>query len=224
MKKISDFNKKAFGNYMVVHSLYGMRGNIIALIIGMLDIFILLPALAPPFQSIYVYILVPPIAFLNLWGIWIIINPRKRQVQYTLFRGAFGIVCSAGLLIVAQKFAYTTLKLQTPLYFIFSFSLYFFALYYYYQKHVQKLCKQKKKSVSSRGIGSIGVASIAGAGQIIGGILIGSASQQVMGIVMMSIYSMLSFMSFHFIMELHRYYYLRRYIKDEGARLETSTD
>jgi hypothetical protein len=215
MKTITDFNKKAFENYMAVYAVSGMRGNIITLILAM-DILIVLPALGNPFQPLYVYILVPPIALLNFWGIWIIINSRKCQVQYTLFRGIFGIVYSIGLLVIAQKFAYTMLKLQTPLYLIFSFSLYVFALYHYYQKHVKKLCEQKKKSTSSSRIGVVGVASIAGVGQIIGNILIGSASQQTMAIVLMSICSMLSFMAFHFIMELHRYYYLRQYIKDGG--------
>jgi hypothetical protein len=155
MRKTTDFNKRAFKNYMIVYDVKRMRGNIITLVLLMLDMFILLMTFVPPFQPIYAYILVPPIAFLHLWGIWVVINPRKRQVQYTLFRGVFGIVCSLGLLIVTQKFAYTMLKLQTPLYFIFSFSLYFFALYHYYQKHVQKLCKPKRKSTSSRGLGVI---------------------------------------------------------------------
>jgi hypothetical protein len=216
MKTITDFNKKAFEIYMAVYSVDGMRGTIIGLIFILIDIFILLPAFAPPFQPIYVYILVPPIVFLHLWGIWIIINPRKRQLQYTLFRGVFGIVYSVGLFMIAQKFAYTMLKLQTPLYFIFSVSLYVFALYHYYLHHVKKLCEQKKKSTSSKGGGYTVVATFVVLGQIVGNILIGSASQQVMAIVLMSIWSMLSFMAFHFIMELHRYYYLRQYIKDGG--------
>ncbi len=57
--------------------------------------------------------------FLNVWAIWIVINPRKQQLQYTLFRGVFGIVCSVGLLVITQKFAYGMLGLQTPIYFVF---------------------------------------------------------------------------------------------------------
>ncbi|RVU63516.1 hypothetical protein BM74_14570 [Bacillus thuringiensis] len=35
-------------------------------------------------------------------------------------------------------------------------------------------------------------------------------------IVLMCVYSMLSLILFHFIMELHRYYYLRKYIESGG--------
>ncbi|AAP07913.1 hypothetical protein CN419_24640 [Bacillus cereus] len=35
-------------------------------------------------------------------------------------------------------------------------------------------------------------------------------------IVLMCVYSMFSFILFHFIMELHRYYYLRKHIEDGG--------
>ncbi|PRT20729.1 hypothetical protein C6353_00420 [Bacillus toyonensis] len=39
-------------------------------------------------------------------------------------------------------------------------------------------------------------------------------------IVLMCVYSMLSFMLFHFIMELHRYYYLRKHIEGGGRTHE----
>ncbi|AUD23785.1 hypothetical protein CU648_15340 [Bacillus sp. HBCD-sjtu] len=35
-------------------------------------------------------------------------------------------------------------------------------------------------------------------------------------IVLMCVYSMLSLILFHFIMELHRYYYLRKHIESGG--------
>ncbi|GGE59641.1 hypothetical protein [Priestia taiwanensis] len=216
MKKITDFNKKAFENYMAVYAVKDIRFNVLALVLVIADFFILLPSTSSPFQPIYVYILAPPIAFLNLWAIWISINPKKRQVQYTLFRGVFGIVCSLGLLIIAQKFAYGMLKLQTPLYFIFSFSSYSFALYYYYRSHIKKLQEPKKKSKSSTGIGAVGVASFVGLGQIVGNISIGFASQQMVAIVLMSFYSLFALALLHFIMELHRYYYLKQHLKDGG--------
>ncbi|PEA56066.1 hypothetical protein CON64_05410 [Bacillus pseudomycoides] len=216
MKKIIDFNKKAFEYYMAVYAVEDIRSTIITLVIGIADVFILLPAFANPFQLLYVYIVAPPIIFLNLWAIWIIINPRKRQLQYTLFRGVFGIVCSVGLLVIAQKFAYEMLELQTPIYFIFSFGLYSFALYHYYKNHIKKLQEPRKKSKSSKGMGGLGVTAFVGLGQLIANISLGFATQRMVAIVLMCVYSMLSLILFHFIMELHRYYYLRKHIESGG--------
>ncbi|MCC2497362.1 hypothetical protein LKM14_29060, partial [Bacillus cereus] len=81
---------------MALYAVNDIRSTIITLVIGIADIFVLLPAFANPVQPIYMYIIVPPVAFFNVWAIWIVINPRKRQLQYTLFRGVFGIVCSVG--------------------------------------------------------------------------------------------------------------------------------
>lgn len=216
MKKEIHFNKKAFEYYMAVYAVDDIRSTIITLVIGIADIFILLPAFANPFRLLYVYIVAPPIIFLNLWAIWIIINPGKRQLQYTLFRGIFGIVCSVGLLVIAQKFAYEMLQLQTPIYFIFSIGLYSFALYHYYKNHIKKLQEPIKKSNSSKGRGGFGVTVFVGLGQLIANISLGFATEQMVAIVLMCVYSMLSLILFHFIMELHRYYYLRKHIESEG--------
>ncbi|SFC32467.1 hypothetical protein SAMN04488168_103257 [Bacillus sp. 491mf] len=216
MKKSIDFNKKAFEYYMAVYAVEDIRSTIITLVIGIADIFVLAPAFANPFRLLYVYIVAPPIIFLNLWALWIIINPRKRQLQYTLFRGVFGIICSVGLLVIAQKFAYEMLQLQTPIYFIFSFGLYSFALYHYYKNHIKKLQEPRKKSKSSKGMGGLGVIAFVGLGQLIANISLGIATQQMVAIVLMCVYSMLSLILFHFIMELHRYYYLRKHIESGG--------
>ncbi|WP_142317083.1 hypothetical protein [Bacillus toyonensis] len=220
MKKNTDFNKKVFEYYMALYAVNDIRSTIITLVIGIADIFVLLPAFANPVQPIYMYIIVPPVAFLNVWAIWIVINPRKRQLQYTLFRGVFGIVCSVGLLVITQKFAYGMLGLQTPIYFIFSVDLYIFALNYYYKNHIKKLQEPIKKSKSSKKNSGFGVVAFVGLGQLIANISLGFATQKMVAIVLMCVYSMLSFMLFHFIMELHRYYYLRKHIEGGGRTHE----
>ena len=138
---------------MAVYAAQDIRSTIITLVIGIADIFVLAPAFANPFRLLYVYIVAPPIIFLNLWAIWIIINPRKRQLQYTLFRGVFGIVCSVGLLVIAQKFAYEMLELQTPIYFIFHL-VYIVLLCIIIIKIILKTSGTKKKSKSSKGMGA----------------------------------------------------------------------
>lgn len=151
-----------------------------------------------------------------MWAIWIAINPRKRQLQYTLFRGVYGTICSVGLLVITQKFAYEVLQLQTPIYFIFSVGLYGFALYHFYKNHIEKL-GTKKKSKSSKGTGGVKVAAIAaGSGQLIANIILSIATQQMGVIVFMCACTVFSFALFYMIIELHKYYYLRKHIEDGG--------
>uniref|UniRef100_UPI00106798B7 hypothetical protein n=1 Tax=Bacillus cereus TaxID=1396 RepID=UPI00106798B7 len=221
MKKSLDFNKKAFAHYMALYPVNEIRVHVIGLVLLGADVFVLLPAFANPFRLLYVYIVTPPVIFLNLWAILIAINPRKRQLQYTLFRGVYGAICSVGLLVITQKFAYGMLGLQTPIYFIFSVGLYIFALYYYYKNHIKKLQESIKKSKSSKKNSSFGVVAFVGLGQLIANISLGFATQKMVAIVLMCVYSMLSFMLFHFIIELHRYYYLRKHIEDGGRTHET---
>ncbi|TKH93984.1 hypothetical protein, partial [Bacillus cereus] len=174
-------------------------------------------AFANPFRLLYVYIVTPPVVFLNLWAIWIAINPRKRQLQYTLFRGVYGAICSVGLLVITQKYAYEVLQLQTPIYFILSFGLYSFALYHFYKNHIEKLQEPRKKSKSSKGTGGVKVAAIAaGLGQLIANIILSIATQQMGAIVFMSACTVFSFVLFYMIIELHKYYYLRKHIEDGG--------
>ncbi len=129
---------------MALYAVNDIRSTIITLVIGIADIFVLLPAFANPVQPIYMYIIVPPVAFLNVWAIWIVINPRKRQLQYTLFRGVFGIVCSVGLLVITQKVCIWNVKITNSHLFCFSVGLYIFALHYYYKNHIKNFRDQSK--------------------------------------------------------------------------------
>ncbi|BCD03111.1 hypothetical protein BC30052_0166 [Bacillus cereus] len=65
-------------------------------------------------------------------------------------------------------------------------------------------------------MGGIGAVAFVGLGQLIANISLGFATQQMVAIVLMCVYSMLSLILFHFIMELHRYYYLRKHIESGG--------
>ena len=104
------------------------------------------------------------------------------------------------------------LGLQTPIYFIFSVGLYIFALYYYYKNHIKNFRNQSKIKIIENS--SFGVVAFVGLGQLIANISLGFATQKMVAIVLMCVYSMLSFILFHFIMEFHRYYYLRKHIED----------
>ncbi|WP_242221283.1 hypothetical protein [Bacillus cereus group sp. BfR-BA-01380] len=218
MKKSIDFNKKAFAHYMAIYPVNEIRFHVIVLVLVGADMLVLLPALANSFRLLYVYVVAPPIIFLNLWAIWIAINPRKRQLQYTLFRGVYGIICSVGLLVITQKFAYEVLQLQTPIYFIFSVGLYGFALYHFYKNHIKKLQEPRKKSnVWKKETGSVKVAVfVVGLGQLVANIILSIATQQMGAIVFMCACTGFSFALFYMIMDLHRYYYLRKHIESGG--------
>ena len=72
---------------MALYAVNDIRSTIITLVIGIADIFVLLPAFCESCSTdIYVHNSSTS-CFLNVWAIWIVINPRKRQLQYTLFRG-----------------------------------------------------------------------------------------------------------------------------------------
>ena len=96
--------------------------------------------------------------------------------------------------------------------FCFSVGLYIFALNQYYKNHIRKLQDQSKIKVIEKLW--FRVVAFVGLGQLIANISLGFATQKMVAIVLMCVYSMLSFMLFHFIMELHRYYYLRKHIED----------
>ncbi|UOY91224.1 hypothetical protein MUG87_11725 [Ectobacillus sp. JY-23] len=209
MNKAIAYNKKALQQYMFLYPVSGVRENLVALIVGA-DVFIVVLTLAPPFQLLYAVLLLSPIAFLNIWAIWIAIHPRKRSVQYILFRGVFGVVFSFGLMTLTQKMAYGMIGLQTPLYFIVSFSLYGLALYGYTKRHIQKL-KEPIKNQEMAGKFGGSLAAAVGLGYLVANVSVGYATQQMVAVVLMSVFTVLSFVTFHFIMELHRYYIIKKY-------------
>ncbi|MEH7815376.1 hypothetical protein, partial [Bacillus toyonensis] len=95
--------------------------------------------------------------------------------------------------------------------------LYGFALYYFYKNHIEKLQEPRKKSKSAKGTGGVKVATIAaGSGQLIANIILSIATQQMGAIVFMSACTVISFVLFYMIIELHKYYYLRKHIEDGG--------
>lgn len=54
MERDVDFNKKSCEYYMAVYTVDDIRVNIITLVLGVADIFILLSAFANPVQLLYV--------------------------------------------------------------------------------------------------------------------------------------------------------------------------
>jgi hypothetical protein len=149
---------------------------------------------------------------MNVWAIALIVAPRRLQLNYVLFRGVFGIVCSLGFMIIIQKFAYGMLGLTTPWYAMGSFVVYGFALYQYMKFHIYKLKQSPYSQKSDRG-SRMPVATLTmltGGGYLLANISLAFVTEHTVAVVLMSVYIMLAFVVFHFMMDVHRYYWLRR--------------
>ncbi|MEO2256795.1 hypothetical protein ABGV43_07730 [Paenibacillus amylolyticus] len=196
----------------VIYAVDGIRLSAGILVLFFLNVFLLIPVFSVPFQSLYAYILLPPLAFMNIWAIALIAAPRRLQLNYVLFRGVFGIVCSVGFMVIIQKFAYGTLGLSTPWYAIGSFAVYGFALFQYVKFRLRKLQHppQRKKGDKSMGVPVATLTMITGGAYLLANISLAFVTQQTVAVVLMCIYIMLAFVVFHFIMDLHRYYWLRQ--------------
>ncbi|MEK4113748.1 hypothetical protein ABIC86_005429 [Paenibacillus sp. DS2363] len=196
----------------VIYAVDGIRLSAGILVLFFLNVFLLIPVFSVPFQSLYAYILLPPLAFMNIWAIALIAAPRRLQLNYVLFRGVFGIVCSVGFMAIIQKFAYGILGLSTPWYVIGSFVVYGFALFQYVKFHLRKLRQppQRKKGDKSPGVPVATITMITGGAYLLANISLAFVTQQTVAVVLMCVYIMLAFVVFHFIMDLHRYYWLRQ--------------
>ncbi|WP_235439964.1 hypothetical protein [Paenibacillus sp. DMB20] len=166
--------------------------------------------LSVPYEPLYAYLLLPPLVIMNAWALALIAVPRKLQLNYVLFRGVFGIVCSVGFMIVTQKFAYSGLHLTTPWYAVGSFAAYGFALYQYVRSHIRKLETPRMQSQDRSGMSMMTLTILTGLGYLLANLSLMFVSEKTVTIVLMCVYAMLAFVMFHFILELHRYYWLKR--------------
>lgn len=206
----SEYDRNAFESYLSLYPVEGIRLNVSILVMFFLNLFIAIPVFSVPYESFYAYVLLPPLAIMNLWALALIIAPKKLQLNYVLFRGVFGIVCSMGFLIVTQKFAYSVLQLNTPWYGIGSFAAYGFALYSYIRSHVQKLKKPRDERQKRSGMSIVSLTVVTGLGYLLANLSLMFVNGETVTIVLMCVYAMLAFIVFHFILEIHRYYWLRR--------------
>ncbi|MBD7970594.1 hypothetical protein [Paenibacillus gallinarum] len=201
---------KTNNDYLTMYPVSGIRLNAGILVLFFLNLFLVIPVFGVPYQPIYAYILLPPLAIMNIWALALIVAPRKLQLNYVLFRGVFGIVSSLGFIIATQKFAYTGLDFKTPMYAIGSFAAYGFALYHYIKSHLRKLKSPRKMKKQERRIPRVPVAALTGLGYLAANLSLMFVTEEAVTIVLMCVYSMLAFVMFHFILELHRYYGLNR--------------
>ncbi|CAI6084302.1 hypothetical protein PAECIP112173_04242 [Paenibacillus sp. JJ-100] len=206
------YPKETFENYLVIYASDGIRLSAGTLVLFFLNVFVLVPVFSVPYQPLYAYLLLPLLAVMNLWAIALIAAPRRLQLNYVLFRGVFGLVSSAAFMIVIQKFAYGTLGLTTPWYAIGSLAVYAFALIQYVRYRLQKLKQppQRQKGNKSSGMPVALLTTITGGAYLLANISLAFVTQQTVTVVLICVYIMLTFVVFHFVMDFHQYYWLRR--------------
>ncbi|WDH83115.1 hypothetical protein [Paenibacillus urinalis] len=214
----TDYDRTKFETYLSLYPVSTIRLNAGILVLFFLNVFLIIPILSAPYEPLYAYLLFPPLAVMNGWALALIAAPRKLQLNYILFRGVFGIVASLGLMLATQKFAYSSLELTTPWYAIGSFAVYGFALYHYVRSHLRKLrIPEKKQQEEHKRMRLLPLTMIAGLGYLLANLSLMFVSENTVVIVLMCVYSMLAFVLFHFIMELHRYYWNRRIHQGSSA-------
>lgn len=208
--KETSYQQDTLEKYLVGYAADGIRFSAGTLVLFFLNVFFLIPIFSVPFQLLYASILLPILAIMNVWAIALIIAPRRLQLNYVLFRGVFGVVSSLGFIIMIQKFAYGMLGLTTPWYAISSFTLYGLALFQYSKFHVRKLQQSLhgKKSGEGTPIPITTLPLLTGVGYILANISLAFVTQHMVVVVLICVYSMLAFVVFHFIMDLHRYYWI----------------
>lgn len=204
------YDRQAFKDYLSLYPVNTIRFNAGILVLFFLNVFLIIPVLSVPYEALYAYILLPPLVLMNLWALGLMAVPRKLQLNYVLFRGVFGIVCSVGFVVVTQKFAYSGLQLKTPWYAIGSFAALGLAFYFYMRSYIGKLQSPQKRGQSRPRMSRVTLAMVVGVGYLAANLSLMFISEDTVTIVLMCVYAMLAFVMFHFTMELHRYYWLKR--------------
>ncbi|KAA8786213.1 hypothetical protein EC604_20435 [Paenibacillus amylolyticus] len=211
MYKGTSYPEKTFQDYLVTYASDGIRLSAGTLVLFFLNVFLLIPIFSAPYQSLYAYLLLPPLAIMNLWAIVLIIAPRRLQLNYVLFRGVFGLVCSVSFMVGIQKFAYGT-GMTTAWYVIGSFVVYVFTLIQYVRFRLQKLKQSPRPNKIDKNfrMPTAVIAVITGGAYLMANISLAFVTEQTVVVILICVYNMLIFVVFHFVMDLHRYYWLRR--------------
>lgn len=212
------YHPETMANYAVPYPVESIRYQAGMLVWFMMNVFVLIPVLGNPFQPIYAYFLIPPLAAMNLWTLALMLMPRRLQLNYVLFRGIFGVMATLDFMIVNQKFAYGMLGLQGPWYGILSFAAYLVGFHYYAKSQIQKLKsppdsgnpRNKSRSPKNGQTTASVISAAAGLGYLAANLSVGLATQKMVSVVLMSVYTLLIFVLFHFIMDLHRYYWIKK--------------
>ncbi len=102
--------------------------------------------------------------------------------------------------------------MTTPWYVIGSFVVYVFTLIQYVRFRLQKLKQSPRPNKIDKNFRMpiAVIAVISGGTYLMANISLAVVTEQTVVVILICVYNMLIFVVFHFVMDLHRYYWLRR--------------
>ncbi len=177
-------------------------------------VFIIMPALRPPRENIYSYIIIPSYACLLLFGAWMALRPyeKKRQILSPLFVGVIGAFNSLGLLLIAEKMAYEWLHITSPFYFLFTVGGYLTLLFVLLRWHLQAFRKEVIPGEKGLPKGMAFPLAIAVSGIAIAKATVHHLSQNGILVVMIGVNLVLSLIFMLLTVSIHKYIVVRKYI------------
>ena len=212
--------KQSFINdYAGVYPLRIIRSQTISLLL-LPNLLLLITAFADPFEPIWAWLLLVPLALMDILGLVVAISPGNMQKFHLFVLGAIGILASAAFAAAANKLAYATLGIASPWFMIGSAVGYIFVFALLYGIHMRLLYSgyYSREEEEKPDDGSLGlrktqgiILASSGAGVLLSCVLIktfGGYSMKIMLII-----ALLFLFSLVYIMlagNLHKYFLLKK--------------
>ena len=135
-----------------------------------------------------------------------------QDTQFYLIRGIFGCLASFDCFLVTQKYAYTVLQFETPLYFILTLLGYVIILLLHFKMKINKLKEApSKKKDNNSSLNKAGIAGTAsGLGYLACNLALSLVSENTGAIIFMTVLLFFSIVFMHFILELQRYFLIKK--------------
>jgi len=212
--------KQSFVNdYAGVYPLRIIRSQTISLLL-LPNLLLLIAAFADPFVPVWAWLLLVPLAVMDILGLAVVISPGKMQEFHLFVLGAIGILGSAAFAAAANKLAYATLDISSPWFLIGSAVGYIVVFALLYGIHMRLLYsgyysreEQEKPDGDTRGLRKTQgiILASSGAGVLVSCVLIKTFGGYSMKITL--IIALLFLFALVYIMlagNLHKFYLLRK--------------
>lgn len=107
------YKTESLKNYLSLVSPNLMKDNIWVMLC-VVNLFGIFTAVSEPFQGFLVALVVPVVAFLDVWAVLILANREKHQKDYILFVGVFSLAVSLILLALVLRDVYYVYGNDSP--------------------------------------------------------------------------------------------------------------
>ncbi|MWV43423.1 hypothetical protein GRF59_07230 [Paenibacillus sp. HJL G12] len=216
---ISQQKQSSIDDFTGVYPLRIIRSQTVSLLL-LPNVLLLILAFADPYETLWAWMLLAPLAVLDIFGLIVLISPGRMQTFHLFFLGMLGILGSAAFTAAANKLAYATLGMSSPWFLIATGAGYFLVFGLLYRIHIKLLyggyySREEHETLSGEGKGlrkSQGIIlACSGGGILVGSILIkalGGYNIKIMLIMLLLLLFALAYMMFA--NNLHKYILLKR--------------